>query len=421
MKYFGTDGIRGKAYSELTLDLSYQLGLAINHFHKEVVIGIDTRYSSLDLAKAFISGLKQPYQFAGVVPTSAIMLYSYSHKVLGVMITASHNPYYDNGFKIINNGEKISADEQVILEMKIDENRNEKYLPIGNQLSLNKNIFNEYVLKLKKHVFNSKSKVLFDAANGCFSEILPLLIDEKDVINNKPNGLNINDNCGATNVSNLICEVKKRGYDLGVAFDGDGDRVIFVDKENNIYKGDFLIYILATKLKEKLLLKDNFVILSELTNPGILEGLKDENINYYLTPVGDTNITNRIKEGYVLGGEPSGHIINTLILPFGDGLINAFEILRLLEDKSIKEYLNQIKLFYHRQYNYQVKYPFRLHQEKTNKIIKKFSNSNASLKIRKSGTEKVIRIDYFTKDNNETNKTMERIIKGVKKCIKKNY
>ena len=420
MKYFGTDGIRGKAYQELTLDFSYQLGLALNEYQKEVVIGIDTRCSSLDLAKALILGLKEKYFFAGVVPTSAILNYSLNHKMLGVMITASHNPYEDNGFKIINNGEKISVEEQQQIESKLHEYSQLKYQLENIDLSLDKAILTEYLSLLEKHFFKSKYKILYDAANGCFSDILPYFINQNDIINNHPNGLNINDNCGSTNPSQLILEVKKREYDLGISFDGDGDRLIIVDSQNLIYEGDFLTLLIAFDLKQRKLLLNNLVVLSELTNPGILKSLEVNQINYLITPVGDVNISKTLKNGYSLGGEPSGHIINQTVCQFGDGLLNAFTILRIIEEKSLQQYYQETTLFYHRNINLKINYPFKLNYLKVRKLKKRYTNNTTYIVIRKSGTEKVIRIDLFTQDNNP-NKILNILLKGVKKCIKKSY
>ena len=194
MKYFGTDGIRGEAYKDLTLNLAYKLGEATASLKKEIVVGIDTRYSSMDLAKAFISGVekKVKVRFAGVIPTSGLMYYSLKHETIGVMITASHNPYKDNGFKIIDKGTKLSESKQLILEELID-NSSKVYLPQKENLDCDASILNEYMLFLDKYFYKSKKKIMFDVANGCYSHILTKYYPENMVINNQPNGFNIND------------------------------------------------------------------------------------------------------------------------------------------------------------------------------------------------------------------------------------
>lgn len=416
MKYFGTDGIRGKAYQELTLSLAYRLGVALNVFEADIIIGIDTRFSSLDLAKALFKGINnsKKVKFAGVIPTSGLIAYSLNHQSLAVMITASHNPYQDNGFKIIDKGSKLSEQKQLLVEKIIDDT-NEENINLDFDLVIDESILNEYYQLLDNNFYKSKYKVLFDAAHGCYSKILDKY--HFDVINNNPNGFNINENCGSTDVTNLIQKVKEENYDYGIAFDGDGDRIILVDCFNRIYNGDFILYLFAIELKKQNLLLGNTVVVSEMTNPGILERFDTINIQYITTPVGDINISKAMVNGYVLGGEPSGHIINNNIIPFGDGLINAFYLLKILDNINLNNEYQKVSMYFSINYNLVYKAKSQLDFYCINKIVKKYSNSNQILIIRKSGTEKVIRITLFQKSKVGLDKKIKLITRKVSRCI----
>ena len=416
MKYFGTDGIRGEAYQDLTLSLAYKLGCAVDTFNTEIIIGMDTRYSSIDLAKALMSGIKKNnVRFAGVIPTSGLMYYSLKHNVLAIMITASHNPYQDNGFKVIDCGCKLSEAKQSKLEELID-NNNEQYIDQKIDLKIDEEILKDYYCLLDKYYCKSKYKILFDAANGCYSQILKKYYSNH-IINCKPDGFNINDKCGSTNVSQLIEKVKEKDYDYGFAFDGDGDRVILVDKFNRVYDGDFLVYLMAKNLKEEKLLQNNTIVLSEITNPGLLEKLTEIDIQYIITPVGDANIFKAMSNGYILGAEPSGHIINQLVLPFGDGLLNAFQIINILNHNEFSKEYNQINMFFSIKENLKYQSTKPLNMNLINKKIQKFNNQNRIVIVRKSGTEKVIRITLFQRYKSGIYKNLNKIKKRVMKCI----
>ena len=213
MKYFKTDGIRGEAYTELTLDLAYKIGLYFSNIKKQVVIGIDTRESSPEIAYAIYKGItnKENVIYAGVIPTPGLMYYSMIHNCFGIMVTASHNLYKDNGIKIIENGAKISKELMYDIEFFIEENTKIEYKEeFKNDLTIDKNAVNEYIEFIKDRKGNTNFNVLFDGANGAYSYILKELFDYDDLINCTPNGKNINLNCGSTDVSDLIHQLKVR-------------------------------------------------------------------------------------------------------------------------------------------------------------------------------------------------------------------
>ena len=419
MKYFRTDGIRGEAYTELTLQLAYLIGKYYKNSSKKIVIGMDTRISSPDFVKALFDGLddKKDVLFAGVIPTPGLMYYSLKENCIGIMITASHNPYKDNGIKIIENGSKITKEVMSEIEFFIEQNKNIKYDNKNNDLVIDNSVVNFYLDFVKKKIIKHDLKIIYDGANGAFSYILKELFNENIIINCNPDGMNINDKCGSTNLSSLNHALKVKGYDIGIAFDGDGDRMMVVDKYNRVYEGDFITYIFATDLLEDEQLTGNTVVFTEITNPGIIEKLNNLGVYTIITEVGDHNIVKAMEREYILGGESSGHIINKNILPFGDGLVNALELIKVLtkRKKKLYEYTHELKLYYVKSYNiFFEEGDINLSNEVKNKIEKYASRHKKYIVVRKSGTEKAIRIFIYQKDAKNINKTIDKIIKMIK-------
>lgn len=413
MKYFGTDGIRGKALEEITLELAYRVGASLSEFKIPIVVGIDTRASSMPLAQALISGYKNDnYQFAGVISTPALMYYSMLKKCLGVMITASHNLATDNGIKIFINGVKISNDLALLIEDKMD-----KCAYIQDEekpkLEINEEILNLYYQFLDSIFIKPPFKVVFDAANGSTSEILRHYFPDDDLINYKPDGCNINLNAGSTSPYSLVNKVKTSNAKVGFAFDGDGDRLLAVSQNGNIYEGDMLLYFFAINLqKEKELILDT-VVTTEIINPGVIEGLMDKKINIITTDVGDRNIYYALNSGYSLGGESSGHIINKKYLPFGDGILNAFLIINILLTKSekLENYFKGVNLYHKSEF----KIPIEKFNDKIkNKINTLKSRTEAKLILRKSGTEKIMRLYIYHRNR----LVLEHIVRKIKKVLK---
>lgn len=419
LKYFRTDGIRGEAYTEVTLKLAYIIGLFFNKCEKTIVIGMDTRESSPNFAKAISKGLKgcKDVRFAGVIPTPGLMYYSLQNECIGIMITASHNIFKDNGIKVIDSGKKITKEYSEEIERFIEEKKDIDFIfNEQTQLQIDYSIGKLYTEFLQKLVVKHDLKILFDAANGAYSYILKELVPENTIINNNPNGKNINEKCGSTNLSSLIHELKVRKYDIGIAFDGDGDRIMVVDKYNRIYEGDFLTYIFALDLFEDDLLTAKTVVYTEVVNPGIVNKLNDLGIYSVITEVGDHNISKALEREYVLGGESSGHIINKTILPFGDGMANALTLINVLtkRPKKLHEYSYDVKLYYSKIINlYFPNNDFTISSKLKEKVYKYADRKKIKVILRKSGTEKAIRIFIYQPTSRGINNNLKKIIRMV--------
>lgn len=420
LKYFRTDGIRGEAYTELTLTLAYLIGLFFRNSEKKVVIGMDTRESSPVIASAIYDGLNgcKDISFAGVIPTPGLMYYTLVNNCIGIMITASHNPYQDNGIKIVDSGRKITKElseeiEKFIERKNIFTYNNDK----KNNLEIDYSVNKLYLEFLKSKMVKNDLKILFDGANGAYSYILKELFKENEIINCNPNGKNINYKCGSTDLSSLIHELKVRDYDIGVAFDGDGDRIMVVDKYNRIYEGDFLTYIFALDLFDNNLLTGKTVVYTEIVNPGIINRLTDLGIYTVITEVGDHNISKALEREYVLGGESSGHIINKTILPFGDGLSNALQLIKILSssNKKLHEYTYDVKMHYTKTINiYFENNDFDITKKLKDKVTKFANRKNINVILRKSGTEKAIRIFIYQPSSKWMNHNISKVLRMVK-------
>ena len=421
MKYFKTDGIRGEAYTEVTLSLAYKIGLFFSTVDTPIVIGMDTRESSPEISLAILRGLgnKKEVKFAGVIPTPGLMYYSLTNNTIGIMVTASHNEYRDNGIKIFEHGVKITKEYIKQIEIFIDKNQDKIYKEVFNkdELIVDENIVESYLEFLTERITNLKMNVVFDGANGAYSYILKELFNNNSLINCNPNGRNINLDCGSQNPSNLINVVKNKKADIGIAFDGDGDRLIVVDKFNRIYEGDVLTYIFAKHLYDNNLLSGNTVVFTEIVNPGILKRLDELEIHYIIVETGDQNIYKALENGYVIGGEASGHIINRTVLPFGDGLANALELIKILkmENKKIHEYLFGIKLYFSKKINLIIDpTTFELSKRTKEKITKFTKRKGITFIYRKSGTEKLIRLFMYQETNKKISKNLMKIVKMIK-------
>lgn len=419
MKYFKTDGIRGEAYSEVTLSLAYLLGMFFANSDKSVVIGIDTRESSPEIANAVYNGVKKnkKTKYAGVIPTPGLMYYSLTNNCIGIMVTASHNLYKDNGIKVFEDGKKINKETVKQIESFIDKNADIVYKDeFLNDLLIDEGIISEYKKFIKKRITKESQNVIFDGANGAFSYLLKELFDNKNLINCEPNGKNINLDCGSNHVSNLINQVKNRKVDYGFAFDGDGDRVCVVDKFNRIYEGDFLTFVFAKFLFDNNQLLSNTVVFTEVVNPGILERVEELGMYYIIVEIGDQNIYTALENGYLIGGEASGHIINKTILPFGDGLVNALELLKILHigNKKLHEYSYGIKMHYCKKYNLLIN-PDDFNLSKRTKFILDSFIKRKKLKliIRKSGTENLVRLFLYQEKSNSLSNNINKIIRII--------
>ncbi|HMM01064.1 MAG TPA: phosphoglucosamine mutase [Bacilli bacterium] len=432
-KYFGTDGIRGLVNEQLTVDMAYRIGRYIGCSSKSqprrIVIGRDTRVSGQLLFSALVTGIIASGSWVydmGITTTPSISYITHKHHFdFGIMISASHNPYYDNGIKIFSHeGEKISS----ALECQIDEYidrcdddlpfaRNEKIGIVIDGLYL----VNEYLDFLidKAHNF-SKLRVLVDCANGSASKLAPILFArigiQTDFINNIPNGQNINDFCGSTHISTLQEAMRAKKYDIGFSFDGDADRLLAVAPNGQVVDGDALIYIAARSLRARDKLNQNTVVMTVMSNYGTKKSLIDQGFAIEETDVGDKYVQSLLKQKHLsLGGEQSGHIIFMDDLNTGDGLLTAVKILKVMcsENKSLLELLEGLEYYPQKLINVKV---FNKNAVMANEGLQSIiEEENKKLKgkgrvlVRPSGTEQLIRVMAETPSIEETARVVEHI------------
>lgn len=391
MKYFKTDGIRGVfGASDLSIELILKVGYSFDIFNEnKVLIGYDTRYSSKIILQALkyaleISG-KTVFDY-GVISTPALEYLTKKKRTIGIMITASHNDFTYNGLKIIYKGHKLDDSLKEKLEKRMEENHKPVKIGSYRENKCPKNYFKFFdSIKIKK-----KYKIVFDLANGsmCFlNDYLKKRFPDAIMINNEPNGFNINDECGA-----LYPELARKimidnDYDIAVSFDGDGDRAIIILKNGKTLNGDLLLYFFATELKKKNKLKNNTVIYSLIANRGITNVLEENNIKVKFVNVGDENISSEIKNGVAsLGGEKSGHIIFNKKYNYSCGLTTILKFLSMLNEKAIIN-LNCIKEYYEVSKNYK---EIRMINKLENKLKAIVTSGNVI--VRRSGTENLFRV-----------------------------
>ena len=440
-KYFGTDGIRGTVnQGNINGEKFFKFGLAAGTYFKNLkknkqtaVIAKDTRLSGYVLEPALVSGLASAGMHIttlGPLPTNGLAMLTKSMRAnLGIMITASHNPYYDNGLKLFGpDGLKLSDKIEKKIE-KIIDSKTAKQLSIPKILGRVKRIENaneKYIKILRKNFpknFNLKGiKIVLDCANGAGYKAAPKLLTDLGAkvipIGVRPNGLNINNNCGSTNPHKLLKYVKKNKARLGISLDGDADRIIMCDEKSQIIDGDQIIAMLAKRWKKKGILKGG-VIGTLMSNYGLEQFLKKEKIKFIRANVGDRYVKEAMKRNnFNLGGEQSGHIILGKFATTGDGLLVALEVLfSLRKGKKASQIFNVYKSIPQILENIIVREKNIINSKKckqainnANKIIK----NNGRLLVRKSGTEPKIRIM-----GESTNKTLLiKCIKIIKRSIK---
>ena len=418
-KYFGTDGIRGKVnQGNITGEKFFKFGLASGTYFKNqkktkqiAVIAKDTRLSGYTLEPALVSGLVSGGMHVftlGPLPTNGLaMLTKYMRANMGIMITASHNPYYDNGLKLFGpDGMKLSDKIEKKIEKLIDA-KNTKQLTDPKLLGRVKRLEdgNEKYIRILKSNFPKNfhlkgMKIVLDCANGASYKAAPKLLRDLGAkiisMGIKPNGLNINKKCGSTYPSKLKFAVKKYKANLGISFDGDADRIIMCDENGKIIDGDQIIAMLARRWKSKKILKGG-VIGTLMSNFGLEKFLKNEKIRFYRSKVGDRYVKEKMKKyNFNLGGEQSGHIILGKFATTGDGLLVALEVLFSLR-KGIKasKLLNVFTPVPQVLENVTVKDKNVINLSKTKNSIKfatKLLGSKGRILVRKSGTEPKIRI-----------------------------
>ena len=440
-KYFGTDGIRGTVnQGNITGEKFFKFGLASGTYFKNqkkskqiAIIAKDTRLSGYTLEPALVSGLVSGGMHVftlGPLPTNGLAMLTKSMKAnMGIMITASHNPYYDNGLKLFGpDGMKLSDKIEKRIEKLIDA-KNTKQLTNPKLLGRVKRLEdgNDKYIKILKKNFPSNfhlrgTKIVLDCANGACYKAAPKLLKELGAkvisIGVKPNGLNINEKCGSTYPSKIMSAVKKFRAHVGISFDGDADRIIMCDEKGKIVNGDQIIAMLARRWKLKRILKGG-VIGTLMSNYGLENFLKNEKIKFFRSKVGDRYVKEKMKKlNFNLGGEQSGHIILGKFATTGDGLMVALEVLfSLRKGKKASNLLNVFKPLPQILENVIVKDKGIVNEPKCKNAIKKANKLmgyNGRLLVRKSGTEPKIRIMAESYDRS----LILKCIKIIKRSIK---
>lgn len=426
MKYFGTDGIRGIPNKKLTIELATKLGESLRLLgNKDLVIATDTRISK-DMLGYAIAGAAMSrginVHFAGVIPTPALIYYSYINGYTGVMITASHNPYTDNGIKVLNKGYKLSENEELLLEEYIDNPRTYDG-EIGTFIY--EDVKSKYLAFLSQYLINTNLSIAIDCANGASFETAPYLFSRITnnlvVLSNNPNGYNINNNCGSTHLDNLKKTIIEKKLDIGFAFDGDSDRVLCVNSKGKTIDGDMIIYLFARYLKSINKLNNNTVVLSIMSNLGLIQDLRNKGINTIETNVGDKYVIEAIRNNNLsIGGENSGHIILPHILHTGDGVLNALLIIKILSitNTNIDDWFNDIIMYPDKLVNIKVNNKNNVLQNTYlfNRIeeIKKELNNDCKIIVRASGTEDLIRVSVMAKSNDLVEKYSNELVNMIK-------
>ena len=435
-KFFGTDGIRG-TFEEfpITTSFFYELTKAIKFTFrnlKKVIIGLDTRESSNLIELDIISGFKKmkvECNSLGVVSTPILSFATKKFNYdLGIMISASHNPYKDNGIKIFDKkGEKLSDNDELKIEKNI--NLTKQNHTHSLQIEKKKVSFFEYenfLLDRFSVLKKFNKKILFDCANGSLSKIAPSILKKLNLnfscYGIKPNGKNINKNCGATFPQMISNKTLKEKATIGISFDGDADRVIFCDEDGKVIDGDYVLAILALFYKNKKKLLNNSVVSTKMSNLGMRNFFLKEKIKCHLSDVGDRYVVELMKKhNCILGGEQSGHIIFSENSFCGDGLFTALTILEILNEGNLtlsKLHRNLFDKFPQQLVNYK---PFNnsdllIKNIKIKNLLDKHSKTNnCDVLLRKSGTENLLRLMVQAESKSLVEKITKEFLIEIKK------
>ena len=421
-KYFGTDGFRGETNVNLTVEHAYKIGRFIAWYYAKqakdgervsVVIGKDTRRSSYMFEYSLVAGLTASGADAYLLHVTTTPSVSYVVRTegfsAGIMISASHNPYYDNGIKLLNSkGEKL--EEEVILQIEdyIDGRLPEIELATREQVgktvdyAAGRNRYIAYLISIATRSFKGK-KVALDCANGSAFSIAKSVFDalgaQTLVIHNKPDGTNINVDCGSTHTESICELVKAEGCDIGFAYDGDADRCLAVDEDGNLIDGDGILYICGKYMKERGELENDTVVTTVMSNIGLYKAFDKEGIKYEQTAVGDKYVyENMLKNAYNLGGEQSGHIIFSKHASTGDGILTSLKLMEVLLEKkeSLKALTKDLTIY--PQILKNVRVNDKAAAQEDTEVLKKLEEIKAELGtdgrilLRASGTEPLIRV-----------------------------
>lgn len=447
-RLFGTDGARGVANTELTCELSMQIGRAaamvlsknLNGRKPKVLIGLDTRASSQMLENAITAGLCSvgaDVLKLGVVPTPAVayLVKEYGYDA-GIMISASHNPCEYNGIKIFqSNGYKLPDALENEIEAIILDNATEIPTPIGGGVGNAKrkadaiNDYIEHLLSATNMSFKGY-KIALDCANGSSSvsaeEVFTRLGAEVIIVSDKPDGVNINKDCGSTHLENLQKTVIENGCNLGFAFDGDADRMLAVDHTGAVVDGDKCIAVCAKHMKELGKLKKDTAVVTVMSNMGFFKFCEDNGIKCEKTNVGDRYVLeNMVENGYSIGGEQSGHIIFLKYATTGDGQLSAIQLLAVVKDtgKTLKELADEMEVYPQVLINVRVskfgKAQFKKDKEVQNAIAKAEEKlgTDGRILVRISGTEPLIRVMLEGKDFDKISELGETVASVIRERL----
>jgi len=440
-KYFGTDGFRGEANENLTVEHAYKVGRFLGWYygqeHKaKVVIGKDTRRSSYMFEYALVAGLTASGADAYLLHVTTTPSVSYVVKSedfdCGIMITASHNPFYDNGIKIINSyGYKIEAEVEDKVEAYIDGEIPE--LPFAKKENIGRTV--DYVMGRNRYIghlisiatrsFKDK-KVGLDLANGSATTVAKGVFDalgaKTYVMSNEPNGFNINTDCGSTHMEHLQKFVVENGLDVGFAYDGDADRCLAVDENGNLVDGDQIMYLCGLYMKERGELNNNTVVTTVMSNMGLYKALDAAGIAYEQTAVGDKYVfENMQKNNHALGGENSGHIIFSKHAMTGDGILTSLKIMEVMLEKKqpLSELLKEMKIYPQVLKNVRVRDKKEARDDAEVQAAVKAGEAmlagDGRILLRESGTEPLIRVMAEAGTMELCNRVVDDIVAVLKK------
>lgn len=439
-KQFGTDGVRGEANQKLTPELAFHIGMALTSILKQeteqplILVGKDTRLSGDMLEGALAAGITAQGGIMGalgIIPTPAVSaLVREEQAAAGIVISASHNPFWDNGIKIFGaDGRKFPDDKEAAIEEMLAEGNYPEYRQkgeIGFVRSMPEG-GKRYIQRLKEFFpLDLKNyRLVIDTANGATSDyaadLYRQLGAEVIAVNFDYNGININDNCGSTKPAAMAAKVLEVGADLGIAYDGDGDRLILSDHEGNIVDGDKTMALMAKYLKDKGELAENLLVVTVMSNLGLKLAMKELGIDIAETAVGDKNVMMEMdRSGAVIGGEQSGHLILSRYNPTGDGILSSLMVLKVLTEtgKTLKEAASIMTSLPQILHNITVERRDEWNQNR--RILAAIAEADAKLGstgrtlIRPSGTEPLLRVMGEGPDEAALEEILQEIITVIK-------
>ncbi len=440
-KYFGTDGFRGEANKNLTFEHAVKIGRFLGWYFGEnmgkkakIVIGKDTRRSSYMLEYALCTGLMASGADAYIMHVTTTPSVAYITRIddfdCGIMISASHNPFYDNGIKLLNGkGEKMEEETLLKVEDYIDDKLE---IPVAQRGDIGRTVdyvsgrnrYIGYLISMSKYSFKDV-KVGLDVANGAAWQIAKGVFDalgaKTYVINDNPDGFNINTDCGSTHIEHLQKFVVEKGLDVGFAYDGDADRCLAVDEKGNVVTGDHILYMYGCYMKERGKLLNNKIVATIMSNFGLFKALDKVGIEYDKTSVGDKYVyENMVKTGNRLGGEESGHIIFQKYATTGDGILTSLKLMEVMlaKEKPMSELAAPMVMYP------QVLKNVRVHSKPDAKNdpdvqaevakVAEVLGDNGRILLRESGTEPVIRVMVEAGSDEECEKYVDQVIDVIR-------